>query len=86
MKEFIYTMTDPLGIHARPAAQLARTAQAYEDTLITVDKDGQEAKATQLLRLLGLGVRQGDTVRVRAQGPQEAAAIAAMEAFFREHL
>lgn len=86
MKEFNYTMTDPLGLHARPAARLARTAQVFDGTVITVEKEGRTVQATQLLRLMGLGLRQGDVVRVRAQGAQEASAIAAMEAFFRAQL
>ncbi|MBQ2951968.1 MAG: HPr family phosphocarrier protein [Clostridia bacterium] len=86
MKEFTYTIADPLGMHARPAGLLARTAMGWPDTAITVEKAGDVAKATQLLRLMSMGIRRGDEIRVRAEGPQEEAAIAAMEAFFREHL
>ena len=86
MKEITCTIADPLGIHARPAGLLARTAMAFGDTVVTVEKGDKVAKATQLLRLLSLGVQQGDEVRVRAEGPQEAEAIAAMRVFFREHL
>ena len=35
MKEFTYTITDPLGIHARPAGLLAKAAKAYSDTTVT---------------------------------------------------
>ncbi len=40
MKEFKYTITDPLGIHARPAGLLAKTAKSFGDTVVTVTKDG----------------------------------------------
>lgn len=86
MKKFTYTITDPLGIHARPAGLLAREAIAFPDTVIMVEKGAAAAKATQLLRLMSLGVRQGDTVTVSAQGGRESVAIQAMEAFFRKHL
>ena len=86
MKRFNYTITDPLGIHARPAGLLARAAKACEGTVITVEKDGSAVKATQLMMLMGLGVRQGDTVTVTAEGADEDAAIAAMRAFFAENL
>lgn len=86
MKEITCTITDPLGIHARPAGLLARTAMGFGDTVVVVEKAGKVAKATQLLRLISLGVKQGDEVRVWAEGPQEEAAIAAMKAFFRDHL
>ena len=35
MKSFAYTITDPLGIHARPAGLLAKAAKAYSDTTVT---------------------------------------------------
>ncbi|MBQ3484333.1 MAG: HPr family phosphocarrier protein [Clostridia bacterium] len=86
MKHFTYTITDPLGIHARPAGLLAKEARAFPGTEITVSKDGAEAKASQLIRLMSLGIAKGDTVSVSAEGEAEAEAIAAMERFFRENL
>jgi len=38
------------------------------------------------MRLMSLGVKNGDTVVVRADGADEEAAIAAMEAFFKANL
>ncbi len=84
MKQFTYTITDPLGIHARPAGLLAKAAKAYAGT--TVTKDGNTVKATQLMKLMGLTVKQGNVVTVAADGPQEDEAIAAMEAFFKANL
>ena len=86
MKEFTYTITDPLGIHARPAGLLAKAAKAFADTTITVTKDGNTAKATQLMKLMSLTVKQGNVVTVAADGPQEEEAIAAMQKFFEENL
>ena len=86
MKSFAYTITDPLGIHARPAGLLAKAAKAYSDTTVTIAKDGNTVKASQLMKLMGLGVKQGDAVTVTAEGPSEEAAIAAMEQFFKENL
>ena len=86
MKQFTYTITDPLGIHARPAGLLAKAAKGFADTTITVAKDGAAVKASQLMKLMGMGIKQGDTVTVTADGPSEEGAIAAMETFFRENL
>ena len=86
MKEFTYTITDPLGIHARPAGLLAKVAKGYGDTVVTVTKDGNTVKASQLMKLMGLGVKQGNVVTVAAEGPAEDEAIAAMEKFFQENL
>ena len=86
MKSFTYTITDPLGIHARPAGLLAKAAKAYSDTVIAVEKGGVSARASQLMRMMGLGIRQGDVVTVSAEGACEDAAIAAMLEFFRNNL
>lgn len=86
MKTFTYTITDPLGIHARPAGMLAKAAKAYADTTVTVTKGDSTVKATQLMKLMNLTVKKGDEVTVAAEGPQEDEAIAAMEKFFKENL
>lgn len=86
MKEFTYTITDPLGIHARPAGLLAKTAKAYGDTVVTVTKDDTTVKASQLMKLMSLGVKQGNEITVTAEGPAEEEAAAAMKKFFEENL
>lgn len=86
MKEFTYTITDPLGIHARPAGLLAKVAKGYGDTVVTVTKDAATVKASQLMKLMGLGVKQGNEITVAAEGPAEEEAIAAMKKFFEENL
>ena len=86
MKTFEYTITDALGIHARPAGLLAKEAKAFADTVITVAQGGNAVKASQLMKLMSLGVKQGDVVTVTADGANEDAAIAAMEAFFKANL
>ena len=86
MKEFTYTVTDPLGIHIRSAGLLAKAAKAHSDTVVTVTKAGTTVKVSQLMKLMGLGVKQGDHVTVAAEGPAEEEAITAMKKFFEENL
>ena len=86
MKQFTYTIKDPLGIHARPAGLLAKAAKAYGDTVVTVTKDGNTVKASQLMKLMGMGIKQGNEIVVAAEGPAEDEAIAAMQKFFEENL
>ena len=66
MKQFAYVITDPVGIHARPAGLLAKEAKSCGDAVITVTKDGNTVKASQLMKLMSLGVKQGDQVTVSA--------------------
>lgn len=86
MKEFTYTITDQLGIHARPAGLLAKLAKSFDDTTVSVTKDGNTAKASQLMKLMSLAVKNGDTVTVSAEGASEDAAIEAVKKFFEENL
>ena len=86
MKEFRYVIQDPLGIHARPAGMFVKALKPFADTEITISKGDKTVKASQLMKLMGLAVKQGDEVVVAANGPQEDAAIAAVEAFLKENL
>lgn len=86
MKQFTYTVTDPLGIHARPAGLLAKTAKGYGDTVVIITKGNNSVKASQLMKLMGLGIKQGDTVTVTADGPAEEEVITTLEHFFKENL
>ena len=83
MKEFKYVITDPVGIHARPAGELAKEAKQFKSTVFVV-KGEKEAKATALMKLMGMGIKQGDEVTVRVDGEDEEACAAAMEKFFKE--
>lgn len=86
MKEFNFVVNDPLGIHARPAGLVAKLAKGFADTTITITKGEKTVKATQLMMLMSLAVKNGDTVTVKAEGAAEDEAIAAMEKFFKENL
>lgn len=85
MKKFVYTITDSLGIHARPAGILVKTAGDYQ-AAVSIEKDGKSADAKRIFAVMGLGVKQGDEVTVTADGTDETAAIEALETFFRKNL
>ncbi len=85
MKEFTYVITDPAGIHARPAGLLVKQAQPYESD-VTIIKDGKEGNAKSMLSVMGLGAKTGEEVTVRAEGPDEDDVITELEAFFKENL
>ena len=85
MKEFTYTVTDPLGIHARPAGQLVKEAGKFT-SLCTVTKGSKTEKLTRLIGIMMLAVKQGDVVTVRAEGEDEDRAIRNLRMFFQENL
>lgn len=86
MKQFQYVITDPIGIHARPAGLLVKAAKELDST-VTVEKvGGTSTVATKLMAVMGLGVKGGDTVTVTIEGGNEEASLEAMEQFFKENL
>ena len=85
MKSFDYTITDEIGIHARPAGILAKKAKEYASR-ITITKGGKTAEAQKLMAVMSLGVKKGETVTVSAEGEHEEKAVADMETFFKENL
>ncbi|MCC8183043.1 MAG: HPr family phosphocarrier protein [Clostridiales bacterium] len=86
MVQFRYTVRSELGVHARPAGQLARLVRAFPSAVVTVSKGGVSARAGQVVRLMSLGIRKGDEVVVTVEGGDEADAAGAVETFFRENL
>lgn len=86
MKQFTYVVADPLGIHARPAGLLAKEAAAFPGVTVTLSKGNQSARAGQLMKLMGLGVKQGDRITVTVEGPAEAEAAEALHRFLTERL
>ena len=87
MKQFTYTITDPVGIHARPAGLLAKSDKGLDSTVTVSKADGSKsAAATKLMALMGMGIKTGESVTVTIEGGDEEANAAAMEQFFKENL
>ena len=86
MKKFEYTVQDATGIHARPAGLLVKAAKTLDSTITLENTAGKSAVATKLMAVMGLGIKQGDTVTVTVEGGDEEASAAAMKKFFSENL
>jgi PTS hybrid protein len=67
------TLRNPLGLHARPAAVLARLMAGF-DAAVTVDG----VDAASVLELMKLGATGGQELDVRVSGPQRVEALAAL--------
>ena len=85
MKEFQYTIKDACGIHARPAGLLVKVVKSHASTS-TLEKDGKSCDMRKLMALMGMGVKQGDTVTVKVEGDDEDATVADIEKFMTENL
>lgn len=85
MKEFIYTIKDAQGIHARPAGMLVKLAAGFESK-VTIAKDGREVDAKRIMGVMSLGAKQGSVVTMKADGADEDTAIVQLEEFMNNNL
>jgi phosphotransferase system HPr (HPr) family protein len=72
-------VADPVGLHARPAADFVRAANTFAST-ITVAYGEKSANAKSILQVISLNVRQGATVTLTASGPDADDALSALAA------
>ena len=86
MKSFDYVITDPVGIHARPAGILVKEIKKFAGSSVTITKGEKSVNALKLMALMGMGIKQGDTVTVAVEGGDEEAVAAAIEDFFKNNL
>jgi phosphocarrier protein len=81
----VVTIQQEAGLHARPAAVFVETANEYDSeiTVAPVSDESTDAgggstssvDAGSMLAVTGLGVEQGDRVRITAEGPDAEAAL-----------
>ena len=73
MLELPCDITDPLGLHVQLAVLLASEAERWRSR-VTLEHAGRTVDAKQSLELMMLGVRSGEHIIVRIDGPDEATA------------
>ncbi len=64
------------GLHARPAALFAQKASSFKSTVM-IFKGEKSANAKSIISIMGLGVKAGENILVKIEGPDadEAAAV-----------
>lgn len=85
MKSFNYVITDPIGIHARPAGLLVELAKGCPAE-ITIKANGKSAKAKKLIQIMSLGAKQGTELEIEVNGEGEEETCAKVEEFFKANL
>ena len=66
-------VADPVGLHARPAAAFVRLAGTFDAEVTVNGADGGS-----VLELMALGITQGQSVHIEANGADATAAVAAL--------
>jgi phosphocarrier protein len=86
MKEFTYIIEDEIGIHARPAGNLVKLIKTFSST-VTIEKEGKPpVSGTALMKIMGLGVKCGDTVKFTIVGDDEESALQQIAEFMDANL
>jgi phosphotransferase system HPr (HPr) family protein len=68
-------ISNPTGLHARPAAEFVRAAGTYSSSVF-IKKAEKQVDAKSILGVMSLSVRQGDEVTITADGVDETQAVA----------
>jgi len=79
MSELTTTIVNPLGLHARPAAQFVKLANTFVSEIEMV-KDGVPVNGKSIMGVMILAAECGATITIRATGSDETAAVAALVA------
>lgn len=85
MKTVRYTVSEEAGLHARTAGLLISEAGKY-GARITLEAGGKTVLAGDIPAVMGLEVKKGDLLVLRAQGADEEEALEALEKILRENL
>ena len=81
MTEKILTIRNRLGLHARPAAMFVQEAVKFKSQ-VNVMKDGLQVNGKSVMGLMLLAAESGSKLMIKADGPDEAKAIEALEKLF----
>lgn len=80
MTETTLKVQNKVGLHARPAALFYQTARQFKSkvTIQNLSRPGSPEVPVGPFHLLQIGVKQGHDIRLRADGDDEAEALAAL--------
>ena len=68
------TVNNQVGLHARPATFFIQKANTFESS-VWVEKEERKVNAKSLLGVLSLGIVQGTSITILANGPDEKEAV-----------
>ena len=76
-----YTVSNPSGLHARPASRLVQTAQKFKSNIVL--ESGQKSiNAKSMVKLLSGGVTRGSSIKITCDGEDEEEMMAAVAELF----
>lgn len=74
------TINIPKGLEARPVALLVQVASQYESS-IYVEIQEKKVNAKSIMGMMSLGLAEGEKITIIANGPDEDAAVDAIDKY-----
>jgi phosphocarrier protein len=78
MESQTFTIRNRLGLHARAAALLVKTANHF-DANVMIEKDGVEVNGKSIMGILMLAASRGAKITVRVEGNDAGEALQTLE-------
>lgn len=85
LKKFQYEVVNPQGIHAAPASLLVNEFNKFHCNVI-IEKGKKVIDGKDIFALMGLNIKQNDTIVVTFEGKEENEAVKAVERLLKENL
>ena len=73
-----------LGLHARASSKLTQTASQFSSE-IWIEKNGRKVNAKSIMGVMMLAAAQGSNITLEANGTDETAAMAALQALINDY-
>ena len=75
-----FTVTDPIGLHARPVGQIVTLVRESGATVTLRNSEGKEASTASALKMLAMKVKSGESLELVIDAEDDAAGHALAEA------
>ena len=83
MQKRTITISNKLGLHARASAKLTQAASKFQSA-VWISRNGRRVNAKSIMGVMMLAAGLGSTIELETDGPDEALAMDAIEALFRD--
>ncbi len=83
MQEFEFKITDPVGLHARPASVLVNSVKKVESD-VHIEYEGTKANLKSILGILGMSVPPEAVVKIYVEGEDEVEAVEMIKKTLKE--
>lgn len=83
MEVRVFTIKNRLGLHARAAALVVKTANRFSSEII-IEKDGIEVNGKSIMGVLMLAASKGSKITLKVEGKDEKEATQALGRLFED--